>query len=127
METSPSNNHLSVGAGTEPVDIWKARNFIHEHHAEDLSLPAVARVANISAGHLSEKFKHVTGTKFVDYVAQIRFENACERLTMENYRISEIAFDVGFQSLSQFNRVFKRLSGKSPTEYRAALQRNRPK
>jgi AraC-like DNA-binding protein len=68
---------------------------------------------------LSEKFKHVTGINFVDYVARTRFDKARELLADGDLRVSEIAFEVGFQSLSQFNRVFKKLSGKSPTEFRA--------
>lgn len=72
----------------------------------------------INATHLSEKFKQVTGIKFVDYIARVRFEKARQLLEDVDLRISEIAFAVGFQSLSQFNRVFKKLSGKSPTEYR---------
>jgi AraC-like DNA-binding protein len=103
----------------EPVEIWKARKFIEEYSAEELSLSKLAKAVNISANHLSEKFKQVTRVKFVDYVAQIRFEKACDLLLNSNRRISEIAFAAGFQSLSQFNRVFKKLSGKSPSAYRA--------
>jgi AraC-like DNA-binding protein len=103
----------------EPVEIWKARKFIEEHSADELSLSKVAKAANISANHLSEKFKQVTGTNFVDYVAHARFEKARALLLNSNRRISEIAFAVGFQSLSQFNRVFKKLSGKCPSAYRA--------
>lgn len=103
----------------EPVEIWKARKFIEEHSGEELSLNKVAKAVNISANHLSEKFKQVTGINFVEYVARTRFKNACDLLRNPNLRISEIAFAVGFQSLSQFNRVFKRLARKSPTAYRA--------
>ena len=103
----------------EPVEIWKARKFIEEHCAEELSLSKVAKAAGISPNYLSEKFKHVTGINFVDYVAHARFEKASELLHDVDLRISEIAFAVGFQSLSQFNRVFKKLSGKSPTQFRA--------
>jgi len=105
----------------EPVEIWKARKFIEQHSAEELSLTKVARAVNVSANHLSEKFKHVTGVNFVDYVARTRFEKARRLLEDVDLRISEIAFAVGFQSLSQFNRVFKKLSRKSPTEFRASL------
>jgi AraC-like DNA-binding protein len=103
----------------EPVEIWKARKFIEEYSGEELSLTKVAKAVNISANHLSEKFKHVTGINFVEYVARTRFKNACDLLRNPNLRISEIAFTVGFQSLSQFNRVFQRLARKSPTAYRA--------
>ena len=103
----------------EPVAIWKARRYIKEHSTEELSLTKVAKAVNISANYLSEEFKQVTGINFVQYVARTRFGNACDLLQNPKLRISEIAFATGFQSLSQFNRVFKTFSGKSPTEYRA--------
>jgi transcriptional regulator GlxA family with amidase domain len=111
------------GSRAEPVEIWKARKFIHEHLDERLGLTRVARSVNVNANHLSEKFKQVTGVNFVDYVARARTENARELVRNSNLRISEIAFATGFQSLSQFNRVFKKLSGKSPTDYRAACMK----
>jgi AraC-like DNA-binding protein len=104
----------------EPVEIWKARKFIHEHSDDELSLTKVAKFSNISGNHLSEKFKEVTGINFVDYIARIRVGKARDLLQNPNPRISEIAFAVGFQSLSQFNRVFKKLTRKSPTQFRAA-------
>jgi AraC-like DNA-binding protein len=104
----------------EPVAIWKARKYIEEHSGEELSLPRVAKAVNIHPNYLSEKFKQVTGVKFVEYIARARFNTSCDLLRNGNLRVSEIAFAAGFQSLSQFNRVFKRFSGKSPTQYRAA-------
>ena len=118
-----ANNHERA----EPVDIWKARRFIDQQFAEHLSLKKVASAAGISCGHLSEKFKQITGMKFVDYIQQVRFAHACARLTDTIAPISEIAFGAGFQSLSQFNRVFKRLSGKSPTAYRTAKRKQQAK
>jgi AraC-like DNA-binding protein len=106
------------GHRAEPRDIWKARKFIEAHSNERLSLVKVAGVAGINPTHLSEKFKQVTGFKFVDYIARTRFETARKLLAENNLRISEIAFAAGFQSLSQFNRVFKKFSGESPSEYR---------
>jgi AraC-like DNA-binding protein len=119
---SPTEEFKKVSSRNraEPMAIWKARKFINEHSGEELSLSKVAKAVNSSANHLSEKFKQVTGINFVDYVARSRFEKACDLLLNSNLRVSEIAFAVGFQSLSQFNRVFKNLSGKSPTQYRAA-------
>ena len=105
----------------EPVEIWKARKFIHEHSDDELSLTKVAKFSNISGNHLSEKFKEVTGINFVDYIARIRVGKARDLLQNSNLRISEIAFAVGFQSLSQFNRVFKKVLGQTPTNYRAQL------
>jgi len=104
----------------EPVEIWKTRKFIEEHSGEELSLRRVAKAVNMHPNYLSERFKQVTGINFVEYVARTRFEKACTLLHDGDLRISEIAFAAGFQSLSQFNRVFRKLCGKSPTQFRAA-------
>jgi AraC-like DNA-binding protein len=107
--------------GMEPVRIRKARHFIHEHCGEEISLRHVAKAANTSPNYFSEKFKEATGVNFVRYVARVRYEKAAELLCQSKLRISEIAFATGFQSLSQFNRTFRKLAGKSPTGYRAAI------
>jgi len=115
-KVAPENHNRA-----EPVEIWRARNFIREYSDEKLSLTQIAKAANISANYLSEKFKQVTGENLVRYIARTRVEKACTLLKEGNLRISEIAFAVGFQSLSQFNRVFKKSSGTSPTAFRADL------
>jgi AraC-like DNA-binding protein len=119
-EEMNNGNHHSNGA--EPARIWLARNFIEEHCSEEISLGQVAKAANTSANYFSEKFKEATGTNFVHYVARTRFERAAALLSDRGLRVSEIAFATGFQSLSQFNRVFRKFAGKSPTEYRAGLR-----
>jgi len=97
--------------GAESARIRKARNFIHEHCGEEISLRHVARAVNTSANYLSEKFKEATGINFVRYVAQFRYEKAVGLLREGDLRVSEIAFATGFQSRSQFNRTFKRFAG----------------
>ena len=101
--------------------ITRARSFIADHSDEELSLAAVARVANMSATYFSEKFKEVGGINFVDYVARMRVGKARNLFLSSDRRVSEVAFEVGFQSLSQFNRAFKKVAGQSPRECRAAL------
>jgi AraC-like DNA-binding protein len=108
------------GDRAEPVEIWKARKLIRDHSDGELSLREVAKAVNLSANYLSEKFKEVTGVNFVRYVGQTRTAKARDLLRNSDLRISEIAFAVGFQSLSQFNRTFKKLSGRSPSAFRAA-------
>ena len=118
----PPKDHFqktTSGHRAEPVEIWKARKFIEKYSDEELSLRRIAKAGSISPNHLSEKFKEVTGVNFVEYVARTRFKQACDLLRNPSRRISEIAFAVGFQSLSQFNRVFKKMARKSPTEFRA--------
>jgi YesN/AraC family two-component response regulator len=107
----------------KPVYVWKARKFIEEHSGEELSLRELAKAVKINPNYLSVRFKQVTGVNVAEHVSRTRYENACDLLCNSNRRISEIAFAVGFQSLSQFNRVFKKLSGKSPTQFRKLRQR----
>ncbi|NDA68040.1 MAG: AraC family transcriptional regulator, partial [Verrucomicrobia bacterium] len=66
-------------------------------------------------------FKKSTGINFTDYLSRIRIEKAKNLLLNPNLRISEIAYEVGFQSLTHFNRIFKKLAGQSPTLYRMHL------
>jgi AraC-like DNA-binding protein len=120
MLSAPEFENAVSQNRAEPVAIWKARKFIEEHSSEELSLKKVAKAVNMNANYLSENFKRVTGINFVEYVARTRFKTACDLLRNPKLSISEIAFAAGFQSLSQFNRVFKRFSRKSPTRYRAA-------
>ena len=101
--------------------ITQARSYIRDHSDDELSLAAVAHVVNMSATYFSEKFKEVTGINFVDYVGRTRIEKARNLLLNPSRRVSEVAFEVGFQSLSQFNRAFKKITGQSPRDYRAKL------
>lgn len=105
----------------EPPLVQKAREYIDKHKTEELSLAGVAKAAGASVFHFCKVFHKSTGLKFTDYVARVRLQDARNRLLNPNLRISEIAYDVGFQSLTQFNRAFKRVFGQSPTDFREHL------
>lgn len=96
----------------------KARTYITEHQDEDLSLNAVARAVNMSAFYFCKTFKKSTGMTFTEYLARVRIEKVKNLLLNPHKRISEAAFEAGFQSLSQFNRVFRKIAGEAPTAYR---------
>jgi AraC-like DNA-binding protein/ligand-binding sensor protein len=104
--------------GREPEAIAKARQFIHAHLDEALALPVVARHAGLSESHFCRVFKDVVGLTLTEYVTRCRIGWAKRELLRPAARISEVAFKVGFQSLSQFNRSFARLVGCSPSAYR---------
>ena len=106
---------------SEPPMIANARKFITEHYAEDLSLGQVAKAVNASPFYFCKMFKKITGVNFTDFLSRVRIEHAKNLLLNQNLRVSEIAFEVGFQSLTHFNRVFKKIIGQSPTEYRSRL------
>jgi AraC-like DNA-binding protein len=119
---SMKSNQIAVQtANAEPPVITKAKQFIREHHTDDLSLGQVAAAVHTSIFYFCKLFRKVTGTTFTEFVARTRVENAKNLLLNPNLRISEIAYEVGFQSLTHFNRVFKKVAGESPTEYRTRL------
>ena len=111
----------------EPPLVQKAREYIDQHKTEPLALSAVAKAAGASVFHFCKVFRKTTGLKFTDYLARVRLEDAKTQLLNPNRRISEVAYDVGFQSLTQFNRMFKRIFGQSPTEFREHLNGKRPR
>jgi AraC-like DNA-binding protein/ligand-binding sensor protein len=102
--------------------ITKAKEFIREHHAEDLSLLQVAQFANASPFHFCKLFKRATGLHFTQFLSRVRIESCKRLLTNPHLRVSEVAYEAGFQSLTNFNRVFQRILGQSPTEYRLKVQ-----
>jgi AraC-like DNA-binding protein len=116
-----SNQVFIQQENSEPPVITKARAYIHEHQTEELSLGQVAKAVNMSSYYFCKTFKKIIGINFTDYVARVRIEKSKNLLLNPNLRVSEIAFEVGFQSLTHFNRVFKKVLGQSPTEYRAHL------
>jgi AraC-like DNA-binding protein/ligand-binding sensor protein len=107
-----------IEEGREPVAIAKARRHIHEHLGDPLPLGEVAKLAGLSESHFCRLFRQVTGLTLTDYVNRCRVEWAKDELLKKDRRVSEIAFEVGYQSLSQFNRNFLRLTGASPTSWR---------
>ena len=116
-----SNQVLLQQDNAEPPVITRAKEFIHEHQTEHLRLGHVAKAVNTSTFYFCKMFKKVTGINFTDYLSRIRIEKSKNLLLNPNLRVSEIAFEVGFQSLTHFNRVFKKILGQSPTDYRTQL------
>jgi len=116
-----ANELMITSVTAEPPAVNKARAFIAEHLGEPMSLEQVARAASMSAFYFCKVFKAATGLTFTDYIARARIEKTKQLLLHPHTRISEAAFEAGFQSLSQFNRVFRRVAGESPTTYREHL------
>jgi len=105
----------------EPPSVARARVYIAENHASDLHLTEVAKAVNMSAFYFCKTFKKATGLTFSEYLARLRIEKVRNLLLNPHKRVSEAAYEAGFQSLSQFNRVFRRIVGESPTAYRDRL------
>ena len=111
---------LAKDAAEEPM-IAKAKIYITEHQNEEFGLSQVAKSANSSTYYFCKKFKQATGLTFTDYLGRVRIEKVKNLLQNPHKRISEAAYESGFQSLSQFNRVFRKIVGESPTTWRDKL------
>jgi AraC-like DNA-binding protein/ligand-binding sensor protein len=118
--------HLSIVAnqitvqekeGESPL-VRRARAYIIGHQADPIDLDDVAKAMHVSTFYFCKMFKKGTGLTFTEYLGRLRAEKAKTLLLNPHLRISEIAYDVGFQSLTHFNRVFRQVTGESPTTFR---------
>ncbi|ADL35709.1 transcriptional regulator AraC family [Butyrivibrio proteoclasticus B316] len=98
--------------------IYEVSSYIHTHYEEDISLDSLSEQFFISTSYLSREFKQVTGFNLSNYIQLTRIKNAQYQLVSSNKKISVIAQECGFSSFSQFNRIFNKISGTSPREYR---------
>lgn len=119
-----SNQLLIQRRNTEPELIQQTKEFILKNVGTDLSLGLLARQLRTSPFHLSKLFRKSTGLTLTEFIARARVERVKAELLRPNARVSEVAFQCGFQSLTQFNRVFLKLSGQSPTGYRRELRKD---
>ncbi len=95
-----------------------AKEYINEHYDEDLTLISVAEKVGITAGYLSTLFSQNVNRGFVDYLNEIRIDHACVYLKQNYLKTYEIAYKVGFHDEKYFSKVFKKVKGQSPSEYK---------
>lgn len=103
-------------SGKETVSAVEAD--IREHYFEELSLSALAEKYHMESTYLSRLFKRETGVNVTNYIAQCRIEKAKELISSGRSSITEIAFLVGYDDYNYFNRVFRKLTGISPREFK---------
>ncbi|MEM9281672.1 MAG: helix-turn-helix domain-containing protein [Verrucomicrobiota bacterium] len=119
LQLSEFTNRLMIEESyAEPEVIVKAKRFVNAHLDEKLSLEQVAQHVGVSPYYFCKIFKQSTEMTLTEYVNRRRVEWAKRRLLNPRARVTEVAFDVGFQSISQFNRSFLKYVGESPTRFR---------
>src|SRR5690606_26353583 len=102
---SISNQLMVREDASESPLITRARNFILERHAQEISVCDVARAVNMTTFYFCKVFKQGTGLTFTNYLARVRVEAVKQHMLNPHVRVIEAAFAAGFQSLSQYNRV----------------------
>lgn len=105
-----------------PKAVEEAAKYINDNrHDAGLQLRDVAKKFGVSQSYLTELLKKHYGANYREFINRCRIREATERLELNaNERISEIAYDVGFHTLSHFNRAFRKVTGMTPSAYRRA-------
>ncbi len=98
--------------------VRRVKEFIGLHAGEEIMLRRAAAVTGFSTFYFCKLFHRVAGMGFSEYLARLRVERARTMLLDPHTRVNEAAFRAGFQSLSQFNRAFRRITGEAPSAHR---------
>ena len=102
--------------------------YVQKNYKENISLPTIANISNLTPQSFCRLFKKRTGKSFVEYLNEVRISAACRYLLDTDWTVSEIAYNCGYKTVSNFNKLFKSISGSSPKAYREsasiAVQKN---
>ncbi|WP_020620312.1 helix-turn-helix transcriptional regulator [Paenibacillus daejeonensis] len=105
---------------------WRIIQYIHLHYTDKLTLDDLSQRFNLSAPYISQSFKRLYGQGFLAYIHVLRINNALSLLASTEMSIADITAQVGFDSYRSFTRVFKKLKGTTPGEYRDSFQTVEP-
>lgn len=101
--------------------IQQIKQFIMEHSHEDISLDALARKVDLSPIYISKMFKEKLGINYIDFLTESRIEKAKKLLADAEKSLKEISLEVGYHEPNYFSKVFKKMNGVSPKEYRKGM------
>jgi len=113
------NQLLIQEANSESPFSRRVKAYVAEHQGEPITLAQVSRALHVSTFYFCKMFKKATHLTFTDYLGRTRIEQAKTLLLDPNRRVSEVAYEVGFGSLTHFNRLFRKFTGESPSDFRA--------
>ena len=99
------------------IRLQKAMNYIDQNYSQEITLQKIAEIMGYEACHCSKMFKKLIGMNFIAYLNNVRVKKAIEKIYWTDLSITQIAFECGFHNVRNFNRVFKTVTGQSPTEF----------
>jgi AraC-like DNA-binding protein len=120
-ERSTSNTAISPFQARNQSRVTAVIAHLRDHFAEPLAASDLAEVAGVSQSRLNVLFQQMTGYAPVEYLRRVRVEEARRLLGDIDLSVKEIAARTGFEDAYHFSKVFRRIDGLSPTDYRAAL------
>lgn len=120
-----STSFAKVELPSDSRRVQKVKRFIDQNYKDEIRLTQVADIAGMSPSAFSRFFKLHTGRNLSEYVIDLRLGYACRMLVDSTHSIAEIGFSCGFNNLSNFNRIFKKRKGCSPSEFRENYHKTR--
>ena len=123
--TLATNSYAKVDVESDSRRVLKVKNYINQHYKDEIRLALLADIAGMSPSAFSRFFKLRTGRNLSDYIIDIRLGYASRMLVDTTNNIAEIGFACGFNNLSNFNRIFKKKKGCSPSEFRENYHKTR--
>ena len=123
-EQNPSAGPVHVESGIYAT-IQLVTGYIQEHYDEDLRIERLTERFHISRGYLTRNFKEVTGVTIVQYLTVVRIRRAGKYLLDTDLSVTEIANRCGFGDVTYFEKVFRRLRGTTPRNYRRKIRESR--
>ncbi|HEU5366019.1 MAG TPA: AraC family transcriptional regulator [Hanamia sp.] len=118
LETLSTNSTTSTYSESEGIRIASIYNYVMQHYDEQITLENLANIAFMTPQALCRYFKKHTQNTLLSFINQIRINEACKKLLENKYEgIASVAYSTGFKSITNFNRVFKSITKKSPREY----------
>lgn len=109
------NNSLSLFTNNR---MEKVLSYITFHYTEDISLENTASLVAMNTTAFCRYFKEKSGKTFMEYILELRVGYACQLLLSNSMDISQLSMECGFNTISHFNRIFKRITNLTPSEYR---------
>jgi len=113
-----SSAFAKVEVASDSKRIMKVKNYIDQHYKDEMSLEQLASLVGMTPTAFSRYFKQHTGKNLSEYIVDIRLGHAARQLIDTTDSISEICWSTGFNTLSNFNRLFRKRKGCNPTEFR---------
>ena len=120
-----SSTFAKVAVSSESRRVLKVKDYISKHINDDLRLEQLANLVGMTPSAFSRFFKLRTGKNLSEYIVDIRLGHAARRLVDTTDGVSEICWSCGFNNLSNFNRLFRKHKGCTPTEFREKYQKTK--
>ena len=120
-----STSFAKIEVPSDSRRVQKVKTFIDAHYREEIRLAQLSDIAGMSDSSFSRFFKLHTGRKLSDYIIDLRLGHACRQLVDSTNSVAEICYACGFNNLSNFNRIFRKRKGCSPSEFRENYHKTR--